>query len=180
MNMPGFNGDASLYKSAIHYRLAAQWGDTAKAFVDMARVINGGSACRPGCARCLSDISSPTGCSTTCQTAQCEPIDKPCRGCANPCEGGVFCGGVCTDPGSDPSNCGSCGHACPGGMVCSKGVCVCAPGLTNCNDICTNTSSDSANCGACGNSCGSDPCLGGPVSTLLPRQASTFSVVRGA
>lgn len=140
----------------------------------MALPINGGPTCRPGCGRCLSDISSPTGCSMTCQTVQCEPVDRPCRGCANPCEGGIFCGGVCTDLSGDPSNCGNCGHACPSGMVCSNGVCVCAPGLTNCNGICTNTSTDSANCGACGNSCGSDPCLGGQCPPSCPGKPQPF------
>jgi subtilisin-like proprotein convertase family protein len=67
----------------------------------------------PGPAACGSD---PTG------------DDLPCLPppqCVSDCALGlVRCDGRCTDPSSDPNNCGNCGVICPPDMACLNGVCV--------------------------------------------------------
>lgn len=180
MNMPGFSGDSSLRRSRIYYQTAAPSGDVSASAITLALPIrnrplgNGGVKCIPKCGPCTSTIDSSTGCIKSCVTLSCELQDLPCRGCANPCQGGLFCNGICTNPSVNPNNCGACGHVCQGGMICSNGVCVCAPGLANCNGICKDTSSDPSNCGTCGNSCGSDPCLGGQCPPPCPGRPQPF------
>jgi hypothetical protein len=80
---------------------------------------------------------------------------------------GTLCGGICTTPASDPSNCGTCGTACASGVPCVNGTCTagggsCPTGQVLCNGTCTNTTSDPNNCGACGQVCPSgDVCTSG-------------------
>jgi hypothetical protein len=179
VNLPGFSGDSSLYRSNTYYQTTSLSGDVAGSPITMALPIrngggNGGPRCHPHCDPCTSSIDSPTGCGKSCRTADCEPNQQACTGCANPCEGGQFCNGICTDTSSDLNNCGGCGHVCASGLMCSNGVCACAPGLTFCNGICTNTSSDQNNCGTCGNSCGTDPCLGGLCPPPCPGRLQPY------
>lgn len=63
------------------------------------------------------------------------------------------CSGVFIDLQSNIANCGACGHACSSGMLCSSGLCICAPGKTSCSGQCVDTQTDKANCGSCGNTC---------------------------
>lgn len=151
MLIPSFSAEASLYRSDRHYATV----------FPRARVANpeivpsvGEPKCSPRCfGPCRPDENSPTGCSQTCQTVQCEPLDRPCT----PCPGGCHncspsqgcCSGVCTSFGSDPRNCGWCGHTCPPGQSC-------------CNSACSDLRSDPQNCGSCGNACpAGQPCSNG-------------------
>jgi hypothetical protein len=80
-------------------------------------------------------------------------------------------GSYCTNPSSDPGNCGGCGRVCPNGLMCQGGVCggtaVCGAPLQACKDptgisICTDVARDINNCGACGKVCGAGAvCTGG-------------------
>ncbi len=94
----------------------------------------GPSTCTGGC--CTTDTGGNAVCEvpgaqsvTSCGSggAQC----APCKG-ANTCDStgkcscpatDVFCGSVCSDPQTDPQNCGTCGHSCVD-EGCSKGQCV--------------------------------------------------------
>ena len=79
----------------------------------------------------------------------------------------VRCGPVCTDPGTDPANCGACGVSCPmpgtGNVAtsfCASGRCEigCDAGFADCDadptDCEADVSTDPANCGGCGIACG--------------------------
>ena len=75
------------------------------------------------------------------------------------------CSGICTDPQSDPGNCGTCGNTC-GAVANASGACQagacgvgsCNAGFGNCNGIAsdgceTSLNADPNNCGACGTTC---------------------------
>lgn len=66
------------------------------------------------------------------------------------------CGAVCTNPASDPNNCGMCGVQCGAKKFCSSGKCQdsCVPPAKQCGALCTDTNTDSQNCGMCGVACG--------------------------
>jgi hypothetical protein len=131
-----------------------------------------GVACTPGqsCAngQCTCAAGAPCPAGQHCSNRLCCPA------------GQTNCGGVCTDIGTDSSNCGFCGVACAVGQVCCGGRCadpsrccggaytdtqtdpqncgacghVCPPDLPDCcGGACTNRNIDSGNCGACGNVC---------------------------
>lgn len=76
------------------------------------------------------------------------------------------CGAACSNPQSDPYNCGACGNACGAGLVCSLGACSdsCAAGLTACGAACEDVASSPYNCGTCGNACASGVCTAGVCS----------------
>lgn len=78
-------------------------------------------------------------------------------------QGHVACGTTCSNPQSDPFNCGSCGTACGAGLVCSLGACSdsCAAGLAVCGAACEDVLTSPYNCGACGNVCAGGVCAGG-------------------
>lgn len=57
-----------------------------------------------------------------------KPDNTPCR------DGAVCCGAVCSDLGSDPSNCGACGNVCGGGQGCFAGTCCAESQL--CGGVC--------------------------------------------
>lgn len=67
------------------------------------------------------------------------------------------CGSSCTDPQSDPNNCGACGTKCDtaNAEVCSQGTCAlaCGGGTSKCGGSCFDLQNDQKNCGSCGNAC---------------------------
>ena len=76
----------------------------------------------------------------------------------------VQCGSTCSNPQTDPQNCGACGTVCTGGQVCSQGACAlsCGGGTTMCNKLCVDTKIDPANCGGCSQPCSAgEACSGG-------------------
>jgi hypothetical protein len=170
MNMPGFSADSSLYNGTIYYHSAALSGEASGSPVSMA--LRTGPTCIPHCGPCTPSTGFPTGCAHTCTTISCDSQLESCSGCASPCKGGHFCGGICRNTTSDPNNCGACSTVCSGGAACANGVCACPPGLTNCSGICTDTSSDPNNCGACGMTCsGSQTCCQGTCVGTVPAPA---------
>jgi hypothetical protein len=102
MNMPGFAGDASLYRTNERYFLTSRMANLAAMGVSVAPSIG---QCPVGCGPCVADVDSSTGCSRTCQRADCSTSTGPCKGCSHtttcgPCTGtktcctGPFCQGV--------------------------------------------------------------------------------------
>ena len=160
MSIPGFKGEASMYRSAIKYQLVWAAGETLGSGIYSGQIIPslpvGGDTgiCAPFCEICESDIASRTGCSQSCTAKNCNEYTRSCTGCSNACQGGQFCAGVCTDTRKDANNCGGCGNKCSPGVTCQNGTCGCPPGEVICNGGCTDTSSNPFNCGACGNACG--------------------------
>ncbi|SRR5579871_1667136 len=157
MSMPGFSAEVAIYRSTMTYQALWVSGEAAGSGADPAQLIPMlpvGGICTPLCDPCESDIGSRTGCSQTCTARDCSEYKKLCHGCSNPCEGGQFCGGICTDTSNDRNNCGVCGNVCPPGVTCHNGTCGCLPGQTNCSGTCRDISIDPQNCGACGNACG--------------------------
>jgi hypothetical protein len=85
--------------------------------------------------------------------------------------GSVLCaGGTCTNPGTDPRNCGHCGIVCQGQQQCVMGICQSAQIQTSCpagsvlcaGGTCTNPGTDPRNCGRCGIVCqGQQQCIMG-------------------
>ena len=62
---------------------------------------------------------------------------------------------VCSDPYSDPKNCGKCGNVCAASSICTSDACyACGRGETVCSNTCADLMTDPQNCGACGHSCG--------------------------
>ena len=92
--------------------------------------------------------------------------DAPLVSCARPW-GSEELGRDCTDPRTDPANCGGCGEVCESG-VCSGGRCVdgdcdlpcagaaiCCPLAWSVVPACTSPNRDPFNCGGCGRVCAS-------------------------
>ena len=49
---------------------------------------------------------------------------KPARGEITCPVGEIMCGATCTNPQSDPKNCGTCGNVCPStSPACANGLC---------------------------------------------------------
>jgi hypothetical protein len=84
----------------------------------------------------------------------------------------IMCNSACTNPNTDPNNCGACGTACNSALVCSAGACICPNSLMNCGTLtapaCTNvTGSDNNNCGSCGHVCGTGTaCVAGSCQAI--------------
>jgi Stigma-specific protein, Stig1 len=154
-------------------------------------------ACAPGFADCDGDPAN--GCETNLLSdgsASCGACGHDCAyisDCAlGVCVGGcggepgmcppgdVCCGTLplqahCSNPPTDPYNCGACGNICPyvipnGSDTCLAGSCqivVCDTGFADCDHLIDNgcevqLGSDPANCGTCGSACGpGSPCLSG-------------------
>src|SRR5215472_17167729 len=121
MRVPGFGAEATIYKSQIAYQAVWASGEATGLDTAMPMLSVGEGICQPFCELCESDINSRTGCSQSCTAKNCNEYTRPCTGCSNPCEGGLLCRGVCTDPLTDPKNCGTCGNACPPGVSCQHG-----------------------------------------------------------
>jgi hypothetical protein len=146
MKTPGFTAENSLFNTGGHYAPMALYFDVSRAESAVPARTFGPPpppACTPRCGPCQPDSSSPTGCSMTCQTAQCEPLDKACRGCVVCPPGQSACpSGACVDLNNDMQNCGSCGHVCPAGSTsCQGGTCyptpeVCGECTRNCDVVC--------------------------------------------
>ena len=71
------------------------------------------------------------------------------------------CGGRCTDPSVDPTNCGACGVACTAAQACVAGACElrCPGTQAVCAGQCTNLQTDGAR----------SACPGSAARTRLPR-----------
>jgi hypothetical protein len=137
MNLPRFTIHSSVGKPTGRYAsasvgwaefvsnrlMALEPGQLAAGFFRVAPF-----TCKPSCGPCLPDSTSRPGCSMTCQTAQGEPIDRPCVGCGIRCPTGfTLCGSECVNLRNDPNNCGRYGNTCQGGLICQNSSCVCAP-----------------------------------------------------
>ncbi len=123
---------------------------------------------------CQMGVCQGTAPITTCPAAA--PIACPTA------TGGM----TCSDPKSDPSNCGGCGRPCPAGVPCQMGVCgsqTCPatspnPCPTPMGDVCVNFASDSYHCGRCGLVCPAglacqNGMCGGAGGTMCPASAPT-------
>jgi hypothetical protein len=98
--------------------------------------------------------------------------------------GANVCQEQCSDPISDPGNCGGCGIVCATGQVCSSGQCSvqgCANGLTNCSGACVDVNQDIRHCGSCGNACpagfncGNLTCYACPPGTTYCRKSASIA-----
>jgi hypothetical protein len=155
MTTPGFNADASIYRSLSHYATVSYSASELMPPMSAAALLlpRGGGPCPPGMGLCAGSC-----CPGKCCGNQCCIAPKEC--CIN----------GCTDVLSDPRNCGACGHACPANQpTCSRGLCcptgqsnsdgICCPtGLTNCGGACVDTKNDLQHCGSC------NPCPAGSTS----------------
>src|SRR6516162_5719203 len=93
MNMPGFAADASIYRTSENYFLTSGMADLGAMRVGVAPSIG---QCPVGCGPCVADVDSRTGCSITCQRADCETFTRQCTGCSHtttcgPCTGTKTC-----------------------------------------------------------------------------------------
>ena len=90
MTVPGFLGEASLYKTAAHYRLAAIWTEGSDSQWVPAQFFQPGLGGPKGCTNNSVDVSiCPTGCQRVCNTGT--EITETCVSSAN-CPGSISCG----------------------------------------------------------------------------------------
>jgi hypothetical protein len=145
MRLPGFSGEASLYRSVYSYAGAPHHVDPGT--VSLASYVD--QACL---GRCERDCGN-----------ECGKLSNQERGeCVHECaRENSHCFALCTRSGSPPGS----GSGTPS--------VVCDPGLTNCGGTCRNLSVDSSNCGSCGTQCKSGTCCGGACGgTLCPDRTS--------
>ena len=84
------------------------------------------------------------------------------------CTGGITCGSTCTDPKSDPLNCGACNNACPSGESCDNGTCslLCINDKQKCDGACVDLQNNPRHCGTCSTACQSgELCSSGACKT---------------
>jgi hypothetical protein len=83
------------------------------------------------------------------------------------------CSGTCSNPATDPNNCGKCDNVCPPAQVCSGGSCsiLCDPPLVMCAGQCFELTKDPNHCGSCNNKCASGICENGVCADAVAGQA---------
>jgi hypothetical protein len=83
------------------------------------------------------------------------------------------CLDTCSNPATDPNNCGSCGNVCPQDQVCSGGTCSiqCDPPLVLCGGECYDLSEDPDHCGNCDTKCASGICENGACADAIAGHA---------
>jgi hypothetical protein len=108
MRIPEFAAEASLYRTSKNYVLTTGMAGLASTRLGLAEVVPSIGKCPVGCGPCVEDSDFSTGCSRTCQRADCSTTTFQCTGCSHtttcgPCTGtktcctGPFCEGVaCT------------------------------------------------------------------------------------
>jgi hypothetical protein len=87
MTLPGFTGEASLYKTTGYYRLTTVWSKDQKThfgLAQFARIIDGdnhGPGCIPGCGACIPNgdprVSGPGH--RICWSPNCDTRQQPCK-----------------------------------------------------------------------------------------------------
>jgi hypothetical protein len=96
----------------------------------------------------------PAACGGNGGTTTDASVDVTTTTCAAPL---LQCGAECSDPQSDPNNCGACGTKCDttNAQVCSQGKCAlaCGGGTSQCGSSCFDLQTDPNNCGKCGQAC---------------------------
>jgi hypothetical protein len=103
MMMPGFTAEVSLHGTSGRYRQSASGGGGTGAPPGFAQLVSPQFApCHPGPGPCLPNHSSPTGCTSCWQFADCTTGEcHPCFGCHPPpppctCTKTTCCSGHCT------------------------------------------------------------------------------------
>jgi hypothetical protein len=176
MNLPGFTGGSSVYRSAATYRSTGGWAQSSSPSVSpsyiyrsprnyVTRAGSGWSASETDPQLRLSEAVIPSRCYSGC-------VDNPqtcTRDCWSTCGPGSSTSCL---PGQTccTSQSGLTFECCPVGWTCSNGVCIsrrCPAELTLCGNTCVNLSSDPSHCGSCSNTClqpTPDCCSGGCTS----------------
>src|SRR5262249_34713567 len=93
MSIPGFQAEATIYRSSVIYQGLWASATAARSNVDPqlgprlgtgGGGDNGGGICSPGCLPpCEGDINSTTGCSQECIAKNCNHYQGACRGCSD-------------------------------------------------------------------------------------------------
>ena len=137
MALPGFNANASLYRSAAHYVSTHGWSESDGATFEVDGTI-------------LPYINiSEFRSRTTFEPAKLFKVCGPCNSqCEKTCGESLFSGcPILFFSTTHTENC------CTGGTVCANGTCVCPPNLTLCNGTCVDLLSSDSNCSRCGVRC---------------------------
>jgi hypothetical protein len=146
-------------------------------------ICNGGTvACADKCVQVDVDPSNCGACGKKCASGQfcaagkcvmdCQPGYTLCKGGG---DGGMM--PYCTNPTSDPMNCGMCGNPCSsnnGVAGCMNGMCTttCLGNFGDCdknpsNGCETDLTSDGKNCGKCGHDCQGGACGNGQCQPII-------------
>jgi Stigma-specific protein, Stig1 len=163
MNLPGFTGASSLYRSAGSYRSTGARTHSSNPSVSpssiyrsernyVTRADSGWSASETAPQTDLSRVvtasagfgfcfDNPRTCTLDCWTPsgpRSTPLCSPGQSCCTSRSGLTF-------------------KCCPVGSTCSDGVCIspspCPTGLSLCGNTCVDLSTDSSHCGSCSNAC---------------------------
>jgi hypothetical protein len=118
----------------------------------------GGSGANPG----ATGGRGPNGAGGTGASGGAKGTGGAVAACQQSClDGCVVCDSGCTDPLSDPVNCGTCETRCTGARTCQDGKCECPAGFDLCpgDDLvaaCFDLLVDVEHCGDCETNCGAD------------------------